>query len=41
MTVVAGEAVKLKAEMTDEELIKKCMKTLKVIFKDEVRNLFL
>ena len=36
MTVVAGDAVKLKAEMSDKDLIKRCMKTLKKIFKDEV-----
>ena len=35
MTVVAGDALKSKSEMTDDEIIKKCMRTLRNIFKDE------
>lgn len=35
MTVIAGEAVKVKAEMTDEQLVDKCIETLKKIFKPE------
>ena len=34
MTVVAGEALKSKAEMTDDELIRRCMQTLRNIFKE-------
>jgi len=35
MTVIAGEAVKIKESMSDEQLVQECMKTLRNIFKDE------
>ena len=38
MTVLAGEAVKRRSEMTDGELVKNCMKILKKIFKGEVSH---
>ena len=36
MTVIAGEAVELKRKLSNKELVKQCMNTLKNIFKDEV-----
>lgn len=40
MTVIAGEAVELKRKLSNKELVKLCMETLKNIFKDEVRISF-
>ena len=36
MTVVAGDSIKIKAQLSDKELIQKCMVVLTNIFKDEV-----
>ncbi|XP_065652086.1 lysine-specific histone demethylase 2 isoform X2 [Hydra vulgaris] len=36
MTVIAGESIRIKAQLSDKELIQKCMVVLTNIFKDEI-----